>query len=120
MFYSKTTGGFYDSEIHGSSMPEDVVEISKEAHAELLAAQASGKAIVGDKDGLPQSVDRVASLSWDDIRSKRDALLAGSDWSQLPDAPVDVAAWAAYRKALRDLPSTYPDAASVVWPTKPE
>jgi hypothetical protein len=42
---------------------------------------------------------------WDFLRSNRDQLLAASDWTQLPDAPVDKAAWATYRQALRDLPN---------------
>ena len=35
-------------------------------------------------------------------RMIRNLLLADSDWTQLPDAPVDAAAWAAYRQQLRD------------------
>jgi len=121
MLYSKTTGGFYDPEIHGSAIPEDAVEISTEAHAELIAAQSAGKVIVADKKGNPKAVDPApVVVTWESLRAKRDELLSGSDWSQLPDAPVDAAAWATYRKALRDLPTTYPDAATVVWPTKPE
>jgi hypothetical protein len=38
------------------------------------------------------------------VRAQRDRLLADSDWTQLADAPVDQAAWATYRQALRDLP----------------
>ena len=34
----------------------------------------------------------------------RDWLLFTSDWTQLPDAPCDAEAWAAYRQQLRDLP----------------
>lgn len=29
--------------------------------------------------------------------------LAQTDWTQLPDAPVDAIAWALYRQKLRDL-----------------
>ena len=39
------------------------------------------------------------------VRYARDQALANSDWTQVLDAPVDRAAWAAYRQALRDLPS---------------
>jgi hypothetical protein len=54
------------------------------------------------------------------VRTERDALLAASDWTQVADAPVDQAAWAAYRQALRDVTAQagFPDA--VVWPVKPE
>ena len=38
------------------------------------------------------------------IRLERDAKLTQSDWTQVADAPVDQAAWATYRQALRDIP----------------
>ena len=53
-------------------------------------------------------------------RSQRDILLTTSDWTQVADAPVDQAAWATYRQALRDVPSQagFPD--NVTWPVKPQ
>lgn len=57
MFYSKNTGGFYDPTVHGDVIPADVVEISKAAHAELLAAQSQGKIIEADVNGFPVAVD---------------------------------------------------------------
>lgn len=40
----------------------------------------------------------------DEVRAKRNELLAACDWTQVLDAPVDKEAWANYRQALRDLP----------------
>lgn len=40
------------------------------------------------------------------IRSYRNLLLSQSDWTQLPDAQCNKAAWAQYRQSLRDLPTT--------------
>ncbi|MES2237611.1 MAG: hypothetical protein V4500_07665 [Pseudomonadota bacterium] len=112
MYYSKSTGGFYDEGFHGArtlrviapgwawpeidvpdpewvaadhpegtpvqtitildpeaiadtieidnpdcKIPADAVEITAEAHAELLAGQSSGKQIVADLDGRPMLVD---------------------------------------------------------------
>jgi hypothetical protein len=55
------------------------------------------------------------------IRTKRDALLAASDWTQTSDAPVDSKAWAKYRQALRDLPELITDPTQpITWPTPPE
>ena len=54
-----------------------------------------------------------------EVIAKRDALLAGSDWTQLPDAPVDKAAWASYRKALRDLTDAPGFPWNTPWPTRP-
>jgi hypothetical protein len=41
-----------------------------------------------------------------EIRKQRDDLLAKSDWTQLPDAPLTDekrAEWSTYRQALRDI-----------------
>lgn len=40
------------------------------------------------------------------LRHWRDGELKRTDWTQVDDAPVDKAAWATYRQALRDLPSS--------------
>lgn len=65
--------------------------------------------------------EEIAALdpTEDQVRAQRDALLVESDWTQLKDAPVDQVAWAAYRQALRDIPSQNGFPASVVWPDKP-
>lgn len=54
-----------------------------------------------------------------EIRTQRDALLSASDWTQVADAPVDQAAWAAYRQALRDVPAQAGFPTDVVWPEQP-
>lgn len=56
---------------------------------------------------------------WFDVRAERNSRLAACDWTQLADATVDAAAWAAYRQALRDLPQTQADPFNIVWPTSP-
>lgn len=53
MFYAKSTGGFYDEEIHGDAIPEDAVEITREYHKELFEGQSSGKVISSDDKGFP-------------------------------------------------------------------
>jgi len=52
---------------------------------------------------------------WPIIRAERNRLLAASDWTQLPDASADAAAWATYRQALRDI-TTQANPFSIVWP----
>jgi hypothetical protein len=57
-----------------------------------------------------------------EIRARRDAALAGSDWTQLPDAPLSAearAAWAAYRAALRALPGQPGFPEKITWPEAP-
>lgn len=54
------------------------------------------------------------------VRSQRTQLLKDSDWTQVADAPVDKTAWAAYRQALRDIPSQAGFPWGIQWPTQPE
>lgn len=58
----------------------------------------------------------------DVIRKMRNKLLIASDWTQLPDAPLtndQKIAWQQYRQQLRDLPATFDENSSLIWPTKP-
>ena len=55
----------------------------------------------------------------DKARNKRNTLLSVSDWTQIADAPVDQAAWATYRQALRDVPQQTGFPHEVDWPVKP-
>jgi hypothetical protein len=55
---------------------------------------------------------------WAAVRAERNEKLAECDWTQLPDAPVDAAAWAAYRQQLRDI-TLQPDPFNIIWPTPP-
>lgn len=57
MFYSKSTNGFYDREIHGDNIPSDVVEIISDEHVALLIGQSSGKSIIADENGYPVLAD---------------------------------------------------------------
>lgn len=63
----------------------------------------------------PPSAEELATVA----RRNRDRLLAASDWTQVADAPVDQAAWATYRQALRDVPQQagFPD--NITWPEVP-
>lgn len=70
MFYSKFTGGFYEVEIHGRSIPNDAVEITRQQHEDLMTAQSNGKVIQGDKDGWPVALDPVALTGNDLILSQ--------------------------------------------------
>jgi len=54
-----------------------------------------------------------------EMRRLRDELLASSDWTQLPDAPVNTEAWATYRQALRDAPATWTPGPTWDAPTPP-
>jgi hypothetical protein len=53
------------------------------------------------------------------VRQQRTEKLKDSDWTQVADAPVDQAAWAAYRQALRDITSQAGFPWTIDWPTQP-
>jgi hypothetical protein len=52
-------------------------------------------------------------------RSQRTDKLKDSDWTQVIDAPVDQAAWAVYRQALRDISAQEGFPWTITWPTQP-
>lgn len=88
----------------------------------LYSGDVAWKRVVdGRVVDIDQNLVRQSELdaAWARLRQSRDRLLSKCDWTQVPDAPVDQAAWAAYRQALRDLPGNTDDPANVVWPSSP-
>ena len=53
------------------------------------------------------------------MRKQRDEKLAECDWTQVDDAPVNKAAWATYRQALRDVTAQSGFPWTVEWPDAP-
>ena len=67
----------------------------------------------------PRPVAEQEAAQWEVVRAERQRLLQASDWTQLPDVPIDTKeAWAAYRQALRDV-TDQTDPFNIVWPTAP-
>lgn len=67
----------------------------------------------------------AADFNAEERRETRNSLLAESDWTQMPDSPLNdtqKTAWATYRQELRDLSghSNWPFLLDNDWPTKPE
>ena len=83
-------------------------------------------------DGQFVSMVQVDSLTADEIqaakdsamaqvRGQRNQLLKDCDWTQIADCTADKAAWATYRQALRDLPSTITEPRTFAdWPHNPD
>jgi hypothetical protein len=67
----------------------------------------------------PPTPDPAEALATQ-ARAQRNALLAESDWTQVADAPVDQAACATYRQALRDVPEQAGFPTDIAWPVAPE
>ena len=54
------------------------------------------------------------------VRDQRSALLAKSDWTQLPDVDATTSSvWATYRQALRDITAQAGFPYNVTWPNEP-
>jgi hypothetical protein len=53
------------------------------------------------------------------VRQQRGEKLKDSDWTQVIDAPVDQAAWATYRQALRDITGQEGFPWTITWPEQP-
>jgi hypothetical protein len=53
------------------------------------------------------------------VRQQRGEKLTETDWTQVADAPVDQAAWAAYRQALRDITAQDGFPWTITWPEQP-
>tara|TARA_Y100001938_G_C8043202_1_gene407344 strand:- start:50 stop:349 length:300 start_codon:yes stop_codon:yes gene_type:complete len=67
--------------------------------------------------------DFLTQLKIEENRISRNAKLASSDWTQMPDITLtNKDEWLTYRQALRDLPthSNWPNLEDSDWPTKPE
>jgi hypothetical protein len=72
IYYSKTTGGFYDPNIHlPEQIPGDAVEITEAAHQQLLSLQSNGKQIVGDSSGSPTVIDPESLFTLRQIKDSR-------------------------------------------------
>lgn len=87
---------------------DGVVEVNDQWFTHYIAAEA-------DADGKA-AMDAEQSKR---VREDRNQRLAACDWTQLPDAPVDAALWAAYRQELRDISNQSGFPWTVEWPVEP-
>jgi hypothetical protein len=78
-----------------------------------------GAWVIDDSEKYQEAVNENTNLQSAQVRQKRNELLTRSDWTQVADAPVDKAAWAAYRQALRDISSQEGFPWTIEWPTQP-
>ncbi len=82
--------------------------------ADLLLDEVVAGQIVAKPPAPPD-----AARAWAALRAERARRLTACDWTQVADAPVDRAAWAVYRAALRALPQNTIDPRAPVWPAPP-
>ena len=70
-------------------------------------------------DATTDEIAQRTQAQADGVRSQRNQLLSESDWTQVADAPVNKAAWATYRQALRDVTQQAGFPWDVQWPVAP-
>lgn len=80
LFFSGATGAFYDDGLWSADLPADVVEVTPQDHAALMAAVSMGKILHAGPNGAPVAVDppspsmeTLAALA----RRRRDVEIAG-------------------------------------------
>ncbi len=91
--------------------------LQKAADFQTQRVSKNGRVIRRRKADIKRDVDFKALRA---LKAERNHLLSQSDWTQMPDAPVDQEAWKNYRQALRDLPSNTPDFQDINWPEAPK
>ena len=94
----------------------------------LIRATKDGAVPLTAKETLEREADEAAwaagaaERAFAVLRGRRNDLLRGSDWTQIPDAKLAAdkkTAWADYRQALRDLPANSQDPGNPSWPKAP-
>ena len=78
--------------------------------------------LTAEEEAELDAMSDAADLDLNMVRNERDALLSGSDWTQIGDATLGdhtAEEWRTYRQALKDIPQDYTRVSEVVWPNDP-
>lgn len=97
---------------------------NQEQTAVLAQTDTNGECLIDDQNPLWADVLQLnigvfsvaLEIKQEEVRTKRNMLLAATDWAVLPDSPANTPEMLAYRQALRDLPTTCPNPDDVVFP----
>lgn len=104
-YYKNSKNEVFAFEVDGSQdhlITEEMEEISRHDVSKIV------------NESSPQ-------LDWTQIKQYRNKLLTESDWTDLPNSPVNnKPAWLSYRQHLRDITKNFSTPSEVVWPIKPE
>ena len=77
--------------------------------------------VVQVTDMSAEEIQAAKDSAMAQIRGQRNQLLKDCDWTQIVDCTADKTAWATYRQALRDLPSTITEPRTFTdWPHNPD
>lgn len=116
IFPSIGTDALYDADGY-TTAPDDQLATHYKDGVLLTAPVAPGQDYTFNEGTFAWVYD--TDKAWALVRKQRDAMIAQTDWTQLPDVPLATKeAWATYRQALRDI-TTQTDPANITWPTPP-
>lgn len=124
-YFSAERVAFYNAPSNTTTVPTPAgfVKITDAAYHELMYGQSNGKKIASDENGYPILIEREKpsiEYQWEIVKQRRDVLLLETDWTQLPDVPIETTEkYKSYRQQLRDI-TLQPDPFNIVWPIKPE
>lgn len=99
---------------YGVSVRDGVEQIDGQWFTKFIAGP-----VFTDDDEETAYRARIDADAAERVRTERNQKLASSDWTQLADNTANTSAWATYRQALRDLPSTEGFPHNITWPTEP-
>lgn len=102
-----------DADAHAAKYSGFVVD-DPGGNQSLWTLDSSAKTVTRD-----ENVEAAAAtaLAWEQVRTKRNQLLAESDWRAMSDLTLSEG-WATYRQALRDV-GGQADPTDITWPTEP-
>ena len=124
-------------EVSFSTLPEGCVLVPEDLDTSLFYQKAGFVVLtIQDNTVTGMAANEAAYARWQaehppvdpdaelaaEVRSRRDQLLAETDWTQVLDAPVDAItreAYRTYRQALRDIPEQPGFPRDVTWPELP-
>ena len=109
-----TTDTLLEFEVHKVTQTS-AISVDSKTHRPIQSLQQIDG--VWTQQWVAQQLPESAAAG--NVRGFRDAQLVKSDWTQVADAPVDKAAWATYRQALRDITQQAGFPWDVQWPTTP-
>lgn len=131
-FYSKSTNGFYISEMNGDKTPDDSVEITHDEWLSIMEGQSKGMVVSSDEKGKPTLTnppEKTSEQYISEAEMKKISLLelAVSKKSPLQDA-VDIGKATDYEIALLEKWKQYSVAVNridtsiapdITWPAYP-
>ena len=112
-----TSAKYVINPLTGQNVSISAIIDGQECYVPLTPGNRHYNAIIAQGIEIAPYVEPAKTA--EQVRAERNQLLAASDWTQVADAPVDQAAWATYRQALRDLTEQVGFPETVNWPIKP-